>query len=370
MIIYISTLVVLLLFSFLELRVNLTTIQQYKMLAFVYVIFVLQVGLRWETGTDWVPYLNHFEETNSTSDLSYTLTGFEIGYNYFVLTIKTLWNNYSVFLVSHALIYYFLIFSSLKKFTPYIFVCIMLFYATTLGYLGSSRQLLAMGICLYALRYVLDKQALKFFALIGIAFLFHTTAILFCVYYFLNRDIKPIIIFSVLVASIIIGKTSIPFTMFSFVGESLGGMVISKVSVYIERFQDMENSGLTTVGFIKRLIFLSVFLFNYKALSEKLSYYKLIFNGYFFGLLIYFLFSSSLLIMVNRGSLYFNIMESLLIASQFLLFNNKQYRFIPLIILFIISVFLLLQSISPYPDLFHPYKGIFINVDLQRFRLS
>lgn len=371
MTIYVFTLVVLLIFSFLELRTNLTSIQHKSMLAFVYVICVLQVGLRWETGTDWEPYLLHFEATSSLRDVYYSLTGFEQGYGFLVLIIKTLWSNYSVFLVIHALLYYLLIFSAFKKFTPYIFVSIMVFYATTMGFLGSNRQLLAIGICLYALRYVKDKQALKFFVLVGFAFLFHRSALLFCVYYFLYRDVKPLILLGVLAASIVIGKTSLPFTMFSFVGDFFGGMATSKVSMYIERSEnDLANNELSAMGFIKRLFFFGLFLYNYKFLSNKLSYYKLIFNGYYVGLLFYFLFSSSLLIMVNRGSMYFNVMESLLIASQFLLLKNKHYRVNALIVLFIVSIFLLLQSISGYSDLFLPYKGLFINEEFQRYRLT
>jgi hypothetical protein len=341
------------------------------MLVFVYCLLVLQVGLRWQTGTDWEPYLVHFEETDNAWDVYYSLTGFEQGYGFLVLIVKNLWNNYSVFLVIHALLYYVLIFSAFKKLTPYIFVSIMVFYGTTMGFMGSNRQLLAIGICLYALRYVTNKNTLKFFVLVGFAFMFHRSALLFCVYFFMNRDVKPSILLGVLAASIVIGKTSLPFTMFSFVGDYFGGMAESKVSVYLERSEeDLSQNQLSALGFIKRLAFFGLFLFNYKYLTNKLTYYKLIFNGYYLGLVFYFLFSSSLLIMVNRGSMYFNFMESLLIASQFLLLRNKHYRVNALILLFIISILLLFQSISGYSDLFLPYKGLFINEEFQRYRLS
>jgi hypothetical protein len=86
--IYIFTFVVLLIFSFLELRTNLTKVQHKSMLIFVYALFVFQVGLRWQTGSDWDVYLLHFEEINSLSDIYYSITGFEQGYSFFVLTVK------------------------------------------------------------------------------------------------------------------------------------------------------------------------------------------------------------------------------------------------------------------------------------------
>jgi hypothetical protein len=341
------------------------------MLVFVFVLFVFQVGLRWQTGTDWEPYLQHFEETNSLFDVYHTITGFEQGYNFFVLIVKSFWNSYTGFLIIHALLYYVLVFSAFKKMSPYIFISLLVFYATNIGVMWSNRQLIALGICLFALRYVVNKNALKFFLLVGLAFMFHSTAILFIVYYFLNRDIKQSVLFAVLIASFIIGKTSLPALAFSFVGDNIGGMGASKVLYYTERYQeDSALYRLGILGLLKRLLFVGLFIYNYKYLTAKLSYYKLIFNGYFIGLVIYLLFSSSILVLVNRGSLYFTVMEVLLLSSQFLLLKNKHYQVNLLIVLFIITLLLFFQSIAGYDDLFLPYKGVFINSDFHRFRLD
>lgn len=365
--IYIITLVVLLLFSIIEIRIDLTEFQYKSMSVFVYCLFVFQVGFRWQTGTDWVPYLEHFGEMVRLSDINMTLTGFEKGYSLFVLFVKFFSNNYTVFLVVHALLFYYFIFSIFKKLSPYLFISLLVFYATNLGFMGSNRQLIALGICLYSLKFVMNKNSLKFFALIGIAYLFHTTSILFCVFYFFYRDIKQSKLILILIISFILGKSSFPTFIFSFVGEHIGGMGVSKSEAYLE--EAIKNK-LTIIGLIRRLIYFSIFMMNYKFLTLKLPYYKLIFNGYFFGLIVYFLFSDTLSIMVNRGSLYFNAMEPLLLSSQFLVFKNKVERGYLLILLFIVSVFLLFQSISGYDDLFIPYKGIYINTQFHRFRLD
>jgi hypothetical protein len=83
-------------------------------------------------------------------------------------------------------------------------------------------------------------------------------------------------------------------------------------------------------------------------------------------MVIYFLFASSLLILVNRGSLYFNIMESLLISCQLLVFNRNKDKAYVLIVLFLVSIILLFQSIAAYQELFIPYKGLFYNTDYKR----
>jgi hypothetical protein len=205
--------------------------------------------------------------------------------------------------------------------------------------------------------------------LVGLAFLFHSSAVLFIVYYFLNRDIKKSWIFAILILSFIIGKTSIPSLLFSFVGNSMGVMGSYKALVYVtESKNDFES--LSILGLIKRLFFIGLFIYNYDYLSAKLSYYKIIFNGYFVGLIIYFLFSSSILTMVNRGSLYFTVMEALLLSAQFLLIKDRDYTVNFLILLFIVTIFLFYQSIGGYADLFVPYKGVFINTNFDRFRID
>jgi len=369
--IYIFTLVVLLIFSFLELRTSLTSVQHHSMLVFVYALLVFQVGFRWETGTDWETYLIHFDEIRSIKDVYFSITGFEQGYSFLVLIVKYIWNSYTAFLVIHALLFYYFIFSAFKKFSPYVFISLLILYATSIGFMGSNRQLLALGICLYALRYVANKNAIKFFLLVGLAFLFHASAILFLIYYFLNREINQYLVLSVLLVSFIIGKTNLPLAAFSFVGENVGSMGSSKVLYYSERYQNESDLySQSILGLIKRLLFLGLFMNNYKFLKEKISYYKLIFNGYIIGLTIYFLFSSSILVLVNRGSLYFTSMEALLLSSQFLLLKNKHYQVHFLIMLFVFALFLFFQSISGYDDLFIPYKGIFINSNFERYRLS
>jgi hypothetical protein len=330
---------------------------------------VFQVGLRWQTGTDWDPYFYHFAEINQLSDIALTITGFEPGYSFFVLAAKFLSHNYTVFLLIHSVLYYFLIFSAFKKLSPYIFISLLLLYATTLGILGSNRQLIALGICLYALKYIADKESVKFFVLIVIAFFFHTSALIFIVYYFLNRDLNKYLIYSILILAFIIGKTGLPFWVFSFIGNHIGGMGASKVLSYIGN-DDLVTKELSIFGLFKRLLFLWLFLYNYEFLTAKLATYKLMFNGYVVGLVLYLIFSSSLLIIVNRGSLYFNIMENLLLACQFLVLKNKYYKLGLLGLVFIMAVFLMFQSIGGYEDLFVPYKGIFINSTFQRERLE
>ncbi len=365
---YLFTLAVLFLFSFFEIRCVLTEKQLLCFKLVVFILLVFQVGLRWETGTDWPYYTNNFEDTNNVADVFlHIIMGFEPGYGFSVLFIKKIYDSYSFFLVVHALVYYYLIFIAFKRLTPYFFISLLLFYVTTLGLWGSNRQLIALAICLNALTYVFEKKSIKFGLSIALAFLFHSTALVFCVYYFMNREIKAKMVVLVLLLAFIIGKTNLPTVIFSFAGNLIGGGAVSKVGAYTESaMKELEEAPLSLLGLIRRLIYLVLFLLNYNFLKTKLKYYALLFNGYLFGLVLYFLFSSTLLIIVNRGSLYFNVMESFLLASQFMIIKSELERCYVLAVLFVVSIFLMFQSITAYPDLFLPYKGVFINADYSR----
>jgi hypothetical protein len=366
--VYIITLLFIFVFGLLELRLKLTVTQRNWLVFFLYVMIVIQIGLRWKTGTDWEPYLDNFQNTDKYSTvLINALIGYEIGYGTFVFLIKKIFDSYSVFLLLHALIFYWGIFRMAKKYSPYFYISLMFFYATNLGMVGSNRQLLAIIICLLSLEYVFERKPFKFFLTVGAAFLFHTSAFLFVVYYFLNRNFKKVTVALVLIISFVIGKTELPFLLFSNFGGLLGELAVSKTAVYLEGGKDiLAEASLSVFGLIKRLLFIAIFTYNYSFLSKRLTYYKVLYNGYIFGMVIYFLFASSLLIIVNRGALYFNIMESLLISCQFLIFYKSWERGFVFFILLLISIVFIFQSISTYPELFNPYIGLFYNADFKR----
>lgn len=366
--IYIIILFLVFVFGFFDLKLNLTVSQKNLMVLVLYAIIVLQIGLRWETGSDWIPYLENFQNSDEYSTIIINaLLGYEIGYGTFTFFIKRIFDNYSFFLVLHALIFYWGIFRVCNKYSPYFFITLMFFYATNLGMVGSNRQLLAIIICLWGLDFIFEKKPFKFFLVVGIASLFHTTAFLFGIYYFLNRNFKIVMVIAVLVLSFIIGKTNMPFLLFSKFGGMFGELAASKTIAYSEGAKEvLKESTLSFFGLFKRLFFIAIFSYNYSFISKKLSYYKLLYNGYVLGMVVYFLFASSLLILVNRGSLYFNIMESLLISCQFLVFKKSADKAYVLFILFLVSIVFLFQSIAAYPELFNPYKGLFYNVDYKR----
>jgi hypothetical protein len=366
MLIYFFTILVLFSCALIESLCNLSQGSKKILQSTVFIILVFQLGLRWETGTDWIPYFQNFKLKNVfVTPPDYAR--FEYGYRLMVWIIKRFSNSYSVFLIIHAIIYYLLIFKSFRTYSPFMFVSLMIFYSSSLGMMGSNRQMIALAICLYSLRYIIEKKTLYFFLFVFIAASFHITAILFGIYYFLNKDIKPFTVFILLTIAFVLGRLQLPLIIFNIAGKLLGGNAQMKIHMYLfHALKELHEYSLAILGFVKRLLFLSVFLYNKDKLKDHLLFYNLMLNGYMIGVLFYFFFGTTLIVMISRGSIFFNVMEPLLISSQIFLFKLKQNKLIIASFLLLLSVYFLFQSISAYPDLFIPYKGIFINSELKR----
>lgn len=243
----------------------------------------------------------------------------------------------------------------------------MMFYCITIGYTGSNRELIAVAIGLYALRYICDGNNTYFFLLVALACTFHYSAIILLLFPLFNRRIRPSTLLLLLACSIAIGASGLPQLCFSTVGNYLGGVELFKAQYYLNNAPDsILDSGLTVFGLVKRIVLLALFFYNRRFMSEKLRYYNVMLNAYITGVVLYFLFANSLTIIVGRGNMYFDALEPLLLASQVYLLTQRSSKLVMASVLCVLSFFFFSKSISSYPDLFLPYKGIYINNDYSR----
>jgi hypothetical protein len=367
MTVYIFSILLLLTFALLELTVTMSPYTKRAMAILVYAFLVLQVGLRWETGTDWNNYLEHFQSITTFASASPSLLSPEYGYNIAIWLVKLALPNYTAFLLIHAAVYYYLIFDSIKRYTGILFLPLMLFYCFTMGVTGSNRELLALAIGIYALRYIYNWKLTYFFLLVTLACMFHYSAVILLFFPLFKAKVRPAILLVILGCSILLGVSSLPVKAFFAVGTLIGGPELSKATFYLANSANsLKDTGLSILGLIKRFLLLSIFLYNRRFLSDKIKYYNIMLNAYVVGAVIYFIFASSLVIIVSRGSLYFDVFEPLLLASQVYLLKRPFNKIVLASALCALSFLIFFQSIAGYPDLFIPYKGLFINRDYSR----
>jgi hypothetical protein len=355
---------ILLLGSFSLLRIDYYFWDRYKIFFKIISLTTLiaLIGLRWETGTDWNPYFDHFISIDSWDSTSPLYNGFEFGYNLYVYLFKLVSSDYSFFLLFHAVTFYIILYKGLINYTVNPAMSLLLFYSLFIGITGANRQLLALALCVYSVKYIFNRDVFKFLLMISLATLLHTSSLLFLIMYLLNRDIRINVILTFFILIFLFRIYDIPNNFFSFLGDAFG--LGPKADFYLA-MQKEAGDTVSVIGIFKRMIVFFTFLVLRKRIVEKFKEFNLFFNGYFVGVLIYVAFAGTSGVMISRGSVYFNFMEVLLWPSLFFILKPN-VKFILGLFLIVLSVVYFFQSISPYSDLFLPYKGVFYNVDLNR----
>ncbi|MCH9056606.1 EpsG family protein [Synechococcus sp. PCC 6716] len=150
--------------------------QWYKV--FLFCVYVLFIGLRFEVGGDWVGYLYIFESVKSTPWFGYETIFYDPGY-YWINKIAIALNQ-DIYFVNFclAIIFVSCLFSFCNKLkNPYLGLSVAFPYLTTVVAMGYTRQAAAIGFELLAILALIENKWVKFFMYLFLAFLFHKTVI-------------------------------------------------------------------------------------------------------------------------------------------------------------------------------------------------
>lgn len=368
---YLSILFLFLLFSFSDVFGRLSKKNLSICWIFSFCLLIFQDGLRWETGTDWVPYSTYFDQCLDIAD-----DKFEWGYAFLSKLIRIFTSEYTIFLIAHALILYLLVFSSIKRYAINPFLSLFLYYCATLPVLGMNRQFLALGICIYSIRYIAERKSYHFIGCIVIAMFFHISAIIFFISYVFYRAFGTkfylVLLLTALGISISGIVNKLPLNIFLL----LSSDAADKMSFYADDFNSGNvsiNPLFVLLSLSKRLIWIVIILMYVYNKKRGDRCFVVLFNIYVFSLLFYIVFNNTILqIVVSRGLLYFNIVEIFIIPYALTAFKNNAGKKILFIALILFGVTNLKKGIDSYAppgettDLFVPYKGVFINTDYIR----
>jgi len=160
-------------------------IERWKLYLFLAIIpSVLVAGLRYNVGTDYMVYLrtNHyigsvFAGSPCSMEPIFRIM-VEIGYRL---------NSTQIVFFEIALIFSFFSYGFIKCFSKNwtMSVVLLLITGTFSHSLNIMRQMAAVMICMYALKYAIDRKKIKYFLLILFAAGIHSIAIIFLIPYFL-----------------------------------------------------------------------------------------------------------------------------------------------------------------------------------------
>jgi hypothetical protein len=345
--------------------VRLTLTARAALLSLPWMLLLYLAGARWQTGNDWNSYFDYYTDLEAIDDYA---GDFEIGYRMLAWLVKTAGLPYGGFLFVSAVVYMSCFYLAFRR-QRGAMMLILLFYCTyLLGWMGTARQVIALGLTACAGECLLERRRIAFVALVALATTFHQTAILFLVAPLLNRPLRSpqFYLFVVFLASILgqLLLLVVPGLVDSLSGvQGLGDKVVLYSRVGADELNHELGSTLGVLWYVKRLVFLILFLaVREKFDTPRLAFY---FNAYVASVVFFLLLNPVLPILAIRGSNYFSIYELFLLSALV----TTRGRFAALVIPFLVvlSAQRLYTGLYAYhPDLFIPYKGLFINEELRR----
>jgi hypothetical protein len=199
-------------------------------LLFIIILLGLLSGSRYEIGgSDYYIYENmynnvstHLSEVINPSDNILMVT--ERGYIAIMALSKKVGLNYNQFLLLLGIATSITLFLVIKNYTNYFFLILLLFICK--GYLyyffTAQRQIIAILICWYAIKFVLNRKFKSFAFFVLIASLFHSSAIVFLIVYFTYAmELKNKFVIILFFISIIFGSLHIGPRLLIFISNYL-----------------------------------------------------------------------------------------------------------------------------------------------------
>lgn len=342
----------------------------------VLLILLVIAGFRYETGVDWRIYASMFQTTAPIDEIT-TPLGRELifstpdyGYcllisivKYFGGSIQTVF--FIISLITYIFLYKSIVFFSEGKTTSLLIYFSLLFFVLDMS---GMRQSLALSMFFYALRFIYNRNLLKFTLLILVAASFHWSAyLLFLLYFIIRRyfSTKALIAFFILSLAIYVLKV----TWFSIIIEKiaplLGDLVFATKLLFYSRNDAAEAGRAMNLNTILNIVFyigtFSLLLYYRPQLEKSSPYFNLFLNIYICQIFTFF-FLFEFAEMSERLRLYLMISNIVLLPSLIFLFDFNAER----VLIFTYVLGFAFFSCKPYilnaPTTisYHPYQNFII----------
>lgn len=225
------------------------------------VLLCLFLCFGYMTGTDWRAYEQIYKQINF-NNLFYNYFQ-EPGYYIYMLPFRFFNVDFFVFFIFTKILCYIAIVSKLLTYCDkYKYIGLMYFIPCWGFYLfidNPMRNLIAVSISLYAIKYLLKRKPIPYFTIVIIAMTFHTSAcVMIPAYFFMHKNLstKKIVILYITINVLFANRAILAViisNVFGFIP-----YVAGKINSYIES-SNIEGAGrVISLGFI---IFFTFFVF-------------------------------------------------------------------------------------------------------------
>ncbi|WP_164123650.1 EpsG family protein [Sphingobacterium sp. xlx-130] len=314
--------------------------------------------LRWERGTDWNNYLLFFNYVNAAKE-----TGLEWGFIKLTELSKLIHDDYTLFMLLQAIIIYWCMTNSLRKYSNYPLISLLLWFSFSFAGLFFVRQTIAIALVFYSFRYLMERRIFFFCVFVILASLFHRSALIILPFYYIStlelsrKQLLIILILSFGASSLAKGL----FSTLSFIGNAA---ISSRLDDYLDQSQlssfGSKFSPFETMvrGSIYRVFYLLIFIAYFYQDILKNRVLLILFNLYFWGAVIFILLVPISTAMIRLSS-YFDIAHIILVPLLMAQFKGNKKGELILIFLVLISFVRFIGVVTGYEELYIPYKWIF-----------
>lgn len=159
--------------------------QKWKYMVYAIMAYSVIFGIRYGVGVDYFSYLHNYNAYSTTSGGLSVAQSFELGFGFITEVLATLKAHFSVYFGVIAFLQLYFTFLALKdehRLYPYLIFSFMV-GAYWLTYSNGLRQIMAMSIWMWSIKFIAEKKLWKFCASIALATTMHTTAIALIIFY-------------------------------------------------------------------------------------------------------------------------------------------------------------------------------------------
>lgn len=263
---------------------------------------------------------------------------------------------YQAILVIMALANIAILFPFFRKYSPYPYVTLLFFAGMFMysGMMGLIRQSLAIAICMWAM---VEPRNKRFFWLIALAMMFHSSAIFVALVRFLKNSYYSLKTYFLLLVIAIFSNIFL-FELFKSAISFMPPVIEWKLNIYVGTEEGLRF-GFNSAVAIRLFTSALAYLYRVKLVDAFPKYGALFANIYFLSVLLYVGFGF-LPQMAARGAVYFHYME-LLVVPMILYVANKYNRAWIFFIFASLSLMRHIDLITEYAEAYLPYKNIIFN---------
>lgn len=324
--------------------------------AFTFLIFF---GLRGFVGWDWSQYYPTYQALEPLwGDPASNFLGGDVGYIAYSTLIRSITSNYHVFIFISVLIDVIILNAVLKRYSVNYALSFAVFMVVSLGMeIDTLRNVKSIMIFLLSLKYIEERKPWKYFALLSIAVLFHTSAVFFLpLYFFLCKKTSLKIFIAIFLIGNIIYLFQVPFIKPIVLGISnyiVGGRLGGMLEMYLGSELYASARGIT-ISYLERFLTAILVMCYYNKLLKQKSSNVMFVNLFIIYITVALFMSEMNIILARVGALfvvsYWIIWPAL--ADCFALKNNQRLYLASVILASYMFVAVRSMSVLYYYDNF------------------